>query len=128
MDLDEDVLSSLDYAIASMHLPNLRPGSRTANTLAYRLAMRHPAVRMIGHCDDTRYPVDYEELASAAAEYGVILEVNNSSLSPDGYRGDTRGNNRALLAALPKAPGSRSSLQRQPRARRMSEISPGRKP
>ena len=102
VDLDEDVLSSLDYAIASMHLPNLRPGSRTANTLAYRLAMRHPAVRMIGHCDDTRYPVDYEELASAAAEYGVILEVNNSSLSPDGYRGDTRSNNRALLAACRK--------------------------
>ena len=102
VDLDEDILSGLDYAIASIHHPNLQPGSRTANTLAYRLAMRHPAVKMIGHCDDTRYPVDYNELAAAAAEYGVILEINNSSLSPDGYRGDTRENNRALLAACRK--------------------------
>jgi putative hydrolase len=102
VDLDENILSGLDYAIASIHHPNLQPGSRTANTLAYRLAMRHPAVKMIGHCDDTRYPVDYDELAAAAAEYGVILEVNNSSLSPDGYRGDTRENNRALLAACRK--------------------------
>ena len=58
--------------------------------------MKHPAVRMIGHCDDVKYPVDYDELTAAAREYGIVMEINNSSLSPEGYRGDTRANNRML--------------------------------
>ena len=64
--------------------------------------MRHPKVKIIGHPDDTRYPLDYETLAAAAKEYGVILEVNNSSLSPDGYRGDVHDNYTAMLHACLK--------------------------
>ena len=64
--------------------------------------MKHSRVRIIGHPDDTRYPLDYELLADAAKEYGVVLEVNNSSLSPDGYRGDTRPNYRKMLSACRK--------------------------
>lgn len=97
LDLEDEILEGLDYAIASMHRPNLRPGGQTANTLAYIQAMKHPAVRMIGHCDDVKYPVDYDELTAAAREYGIVMEINNSSLSPEGYRGDTRANNRMLL-------------------------------
>lgn len=97
LDLEDEILEGLDYAIASMHRPNLRPGGQTANTLAYIQAMKHPAVRMIGHCDDVKYPVDYDELTAAAREYGIVMEINNSSLSPEGYRGDTRTNNRMLL-------------------------------
>ena len=97
LDLEDEILEGLDYAIASMHRPNLRPGGQTANTLAYIQAMKHPAVRMIGPCDDVKYPVDYDELTAAAREYGIVMEINNSSLSPEGYRGDTRANNRMLL-------------------------------
>ena len=97
LDLEDEILEGLDYAIASMHRPNRRPGWQTANTLAYIQAMKHPAVRMIGHCDDVKYPVDYDELTAAAREYGIVMEINNSSLSPEGYRGDTRANNRMLL-------------------------------
>ena len=97
LDLEDEILEGLDYAIASMHRPNRRPGGQTANTLAYIQAMKHPAVRMIGHCDDVKYPVDYDELTAAAREYGIVMEINNSSLSPEGYRGDTRANNRMLL-------------------------------
>lgn len=99
IDLEDAVLEKLDYAIASIHFQNLRPGSMTANTLAYTQAMRHPKVRIIGHPDDVRYPVDYRILAEAAAEYGVVLEVNDSSLSPEGYRGDVRPNYRRMLEA-----------------------------
>ena len=102
IDLSDEVLDGLDYAIASIHHPNLKPGSITANTLAYTQAMKHSRVRIIGHPDDTRYPLDYELLADAAKEYGVVLEVNNSSLSPDGYRGDTRPNYRKMLSACRK--------------------------
>lgn len=97
VDLDSDTLSVLDYAIASIHPKNLKPGSRSENTNAYIAAMKNPLVKMIGHCDDTKYNVDYEALVQAAKENKILLEINNSSLSPNGYRGDTAQNNLELL-------------------------------
>lgn len=97
LDLDDDTLKLLDFAIASIHPQNLKPGSRSENTAAYICAMKNPYVHMIGHCDDPKYDVDYLALVQAASEHHTLLEVNNSSLSPDGYRGDTRGNYRQLL-------------------------------
>ena len=72
------------------------------NTFAYVNAMNHPKVRILGHCDDVKYPVDYEALMVAAKYYDVIFEINNSSLSPDGYRGDTRANVRTILELCKK--------------------------
>ena len=97
IDLDYETLESLDYAIISMHPQNIRPGSTEENTFAYVNAMKHPKVKIVGHCDDTKYPVDYQALVLAAKHYGVVLELNNSSLSPEGYRGDTRSNARSIL-------------------------------
>lgn len=97
VDLDSDTLSVLDYAIASIHPKNLKPGSRSENTNAYIAVMKNPFVKMIGHCDDTKYNLDYEALVQAAKENKILLEINNSSLSPDGYRGDTTQNNLELL-------------------------------
>ena len=102
VDMDPVTLSSLDYAIASMHRPNIRPGSREDNTTAYIGAMSNPYVSVIGHCDDAHYPVDYEALAEAAVSSHILLEINNSSLAPDGYRGDTRDNVRAILTLCKK--------------------------
>lgn len=97
LDLGNDILKLLDFAIASIHIQNLKPGSRAENTESYLEAIKNPYVRMIGHCDDTRYDVDYQAVVQAATEHRVLLEINNSSLSPDGYRGDTRVNNRKML-------------------------------
>lgn len=97
IDLDMDILKDLDYAIASMHPQNIKPGEAEFNTSAYINAMKNPYVKIIGHCDDTKYPVDYERLVQAAKEYHVLLELNNSSLSPDGYRGNTRPNALSIL-------------------------------
>ena len=96
VDLDDAILSNLDYAIISMHLPNRKPGTVEENTFAYVNAMAHPKVKIIGHCEDTRYPVDYEALVIAAKHYGIALEINNSSLSPEGYRGDVKENVRTI--------------------------------
>lgn len=97
VDLEDDILEKLDYAIISMHRPTKTPDTTENNTLAYINAMKHPNVKIIGHCDDVKYPVDYETLILAAIQHHVILEINNSSLSPDGYRGDTRNNVRTIL-------------------------------
>lgn len=81
LDLDEAMLSRLDYAIASMHVSCVKPGSREENTLASIRAMENPYVKILGHPDDSRYPLDYEELVKAAKREGVALELNNASLT-----------------------------------------------
>lgn len=102
VDLDDEVLEQLDYAIISMHQPNIKPGTLEENTFAYINAMKHPRVRIIGHADDVKYPVDFEALALAAKHYQVVFEINNSSLRPDGYRGNTHENARSILAVCKK--------------------------
>ena len=97
VDLDDEILEKLDYAIISMHLPNIKPGTVEENTFAYINAMKHPRVKIVGHPEDVKYPVDYEALVIAAKYYGVAIEINNSSLSPNGYRGDVRENAHTIL-------------------------------
>ncbi|MBQ8184604.1 MAG: phosphatase [Lachnospiraceae bacterium] len=86
VDLRPSVLKTLDVVIASLHTPCIKPGTREENTQAILMAMQNPYVNIIGHPDDPRYPLDYPAVVQAAREYGVLLELNNSSLRPDGSR------------------------------------------
>lgn len=99
LDIPDDILRTLDYCIISMHRPIYTSGSAAENTRAYIRAMRHPNVKIIGHCDDSRFPVDYRELTQAALSMGVLPELNNVSLLPDSYRKDCRKNASKLLDA-----------------------------
>lgn len=98
VDLPDSVLSSLDIAVASIHLPCYKKGTKEQNTLAYINAMKNPHINIIGHPDDDRLGFDYEMLVPAAKEHHVLLEVNNSSLAPGGYRVGAWQNYRAMLA------------------------------
>ena len=89
VDLPQKTMEKLDIIIASLHTPCMEPGSCQENTEAYLNAMKNPCVNIIGHPDDGRYPVDYEQLAKKAKETGTVLEVNNGSLRPGGFRVDT---------------------------------------
>lgn len=102
VDLPMPVLEELDLCIASMHSPCLRSGSKEENTRSYLKVMENPYINIIGHPDDGRYPVDYDALAKGAAENGVLLEVNNSSLAPDSYRENAVENYRTMLFACQK--------------------------
>ena len=90
VDLAANILKTLDLNIASLHIPCICPGSREYNTAACINAMKNPYVNILGHPDDSRYPVDYQALVQAAREYGVLLELNNSSLRPGGSRKDAK--------------------------------------
>lgn len=92
VDLDPDVLESLDYAIASLHLPCIHSGTAAQNTNAYLGALKNPRIRIIGHPDDSRFPVDYDTLTAAAGEHHKLLEMNNSSLNPLSFRVGARDN------------------------------------
>src|SRR5699024_11343478 len=85
----------LDVVIASMHLPCLKAGTKQENTQAAIAAIQNPNVDILGHPDDGRYPMDYEPIVRAAKQYGKLLEVNNSSLQPNGYRINARENYRS---------------------------------
>ena len=58
LDLEDEILARLDYVIASIHKPVKKPGTIDENTAAYIAAMKNPYVRIIGHCDDVKYPVE----------------------------------------------------------------------
>ena len=97
VDLPESVLARLDYAIASIHTPCYSGKTISENTSAYLGVLRNPYIQIIGHPDDGRFPVDYDTLAAAAAEHHKLLEVNNSSLHPHGFRPNARENYQVLL-------------------------------
>ncbi len=97
VDLPQRITGKLDYCIASLHPPCIARGSRQENTAAVVNAMKHPHVRMIGHPDDGRFPLDYEAVVAAAKEQKVILEINNASLAPDAFREGARENDLCML-------------------------------
>lgn len=102
IDLEEGILSKLDYAIASMHGQNYHSGTIVQNTTAYINAMKNPHIKILGHCDNPNFPVNYDELASCAKEHHVIFEINEASLAPYGYRGDTHHNCAEILRCCRK--------------------------
>lgn len=97
LDMEQKLLEQMDVVIASLHTPCIRPGTREENTRAYLKAMENPAVNIIGHPDDSRYPVDYEALVLGAKEHGMLIELNNGSLHPLGARQDPLPNDVRLL-------------------------------
>lgn len=102
LDLEDEVLAGLDYALVSIHPPTLTPYEHRDLTHAYVNAMEHPNVHFLGHIDDARFPVDFERLLAIAKEKGVYPEINNGSLMPDAYRKGGQENCRKILKICKK--------------------------
>lgn len=97
LDVDDFTLSRMDYVIASMHTPCFQSGTAQENTMAAIGAMKNPHVTILGHPDDSRFPLDYELLVREAVKEKVVLEVNNSSLHPLAARQGARENIHEML-------------------------------
>lgn len=97
MDAADKILEGLDIVISSFHGPCLKPSTMKENTRAVIKSIENRNVNIIGHPDDSRVELDYPELAKAAADSGVMIEVNNSSLRPTSYRLNARENYEKLL-------------------------------
>ena len=97
VDLRKGLLEKMDYSIASLHEPCYKSGTSAENTRAYLGAIENPLIPIIGHPDDSRFPVDYDTLVSAAAENHTLLEVNSSSLHPLSARINAAENYRTML-------------------------------
>lgn len=97
LDLKRGMLSKMDIVIASFHIPCIKPGTQEENTRALLKVMENPYVNIIGHPDDSRYPVDMETIVRAAKENHKLLELNNTSLRPNGPRTGARENDLVML-------------------------------
>ena len=103
VDMDDKILSRLDLAIASLHVPCIKPGTKEENTNACLKAMEHPWIDILGHPGDPRYPLDYDALVQRAKETHTLLEVNNTSLIPGGFRDGSAENIEYMLRLCKKA-------------------------
>ncbi len=97
VDLPKGVLKKMDIVIASMHKPCMESDTMEYNTNAIINAIKNPYIHIIGHPDDDRYPVDYEAIVKAAAQYNTLLEINNASLNPKGPRKNAAKNDMTIL-------------------------------
>lgn len=103
IDLPLSLLKSVDIAIASIHTPCFQEKRGIEeNTNAYICAMKNPYIDIIGHPDDSRFPIDYERLVYAAKETGTLLKVNNTSLSPNSFREGAVENIKTMLSLCKK--------------------------
>lgn len=80
LDYPDDVLAGFDYVVGSVHSSFAM--SEAEMTKRVLRAVRHPHLTMLGHPTGrlllTRagYPLDVERVIDAAAEHGVIIEIN----------------------------------------------------
>lgn len=97
VDMEERILQKVDYIIANLHKDCIQSGSVEENTSALIEAMKNPYVKILGHPDDDRFPVDYERLVEAASHEHIAMEINNSSASPRNGRTGAEKNIPVLL-------------------------------
>lgn len=102
VDMPDSLLRKMDIVIASFHIPCVKAGSVKENTRALINAMKNPYIDIIGHPDDSRYAVDMEMVVDAAKEYQTLLELNNSSLKPNGPRQGAKENDIKMLELCKK--------------------------
>lgn len=92
IDMPQEILSSLDIAIASLHPPCIAFADEKTVTAGIEKVMENPYVSIIGHPGDNRYPMDWERIVLTAQRTGTLLEVNNASLKPGSFRPGVREN------------------------------------
>lgn len=83
LDMPDKLLHELDIVIAGFHNSTGYGGSSVSeNTGALIKAMERNRMTVVAHIGDPRfpYPVDLEEAIAAAAEHGVLVEINQSAL------------------------------------------------
>ncbi len=92
IDCDNKMYKVADYIIASLHTLCIKPSDLEANTQMLLKAMDNPYIKILGHPDDGRYPLDYPAIIKKAKEKNIMIELNNSSLSPFNPRVGAREN------------------------------------
>lgn len=81
LDASDQILSNLDFCIASLHMPTYKDHvSVETCTEAYLNIAENPHINMIAHSGSPYFKYDYETVIKRFAECGKLIEINNSSI------------------------------------------------
>jgi putative hydrolase len=81
LDVDEKLLSKLEWVVASMHKWTYEPTTAENHTKAYLAICENPYVDVIGHCTTDMFPFDMDRCVKKFKEYGKLVEINESSIN-----------------------------------------------
>ncbi|MBD3321994.1 MAG: PHP domain-containing protein [Chitinivibrionales bacterium] len=86
IDFPESKLPYVDIVLLGIHHKLLEHDDRAAYTSALIAAItRHPWIDIITHPETPDYPLDLEQVAEAARNHGVAMEINNSKILCDRF-------------------------------------------
>ncbi len=90
LDVSNEILSEMEFVIASFHGPCIEPSTPNKTTDALLALMNNKYVDVIGHPEDSRFSFDHRAVIKMAKETGTLIELNNSSLLPTTFRENCR--------------------------------------
>jgi putative hydrolase len=113
LDLPDQILGWLDFVAVGFHpTTGFDKPDRARNTEALLRVMAHPLVDQITHPgNEAEFPLNLDEIVSAAVRHNVILELNDHSFDPTSSRAGSGARERefaeaALAAGAPVSIGS----------------------
>ena len=81
LDIDEGIHGQMDIVLGSLHEPIITPSKKTLHTDGVIKAMASGKIDVFAHGGNPAFPIDAKEVAKAAANYNVLVEINNSSFT-----------------------------------------------
>lgn len=79
VDLPQETLKVLDWVIASVHNPCIKPGTVEENTNMYIRALENPLIDALGHSGTPNFPYDIDAVLETAKGLNKVIELNNHS-------------------------------------------------
>lgn len=79
LDIPDELLNRLDFAMASFHDIVIRPSTLEEHTSALEAVLANPYIDAIAHPGNPTFQVDIDRVVKAAAKYGKMIEINNHS-------------------------------------------------
>lgn len=97
IDIDDFTCKRQQIIIASLHSCCFPLRDKKSCTKALINACKNPYINILGHIDDGTFEIDYEKVIREAKETRTIIEMNNSSHNPEGFRKNAKENDYKIL-------------------------------
>jgi len=81
VDFSPKLLEQMEWVIASLHTPVIKPGTEKQNTQVWIKVAQNPLIDVIGHCGDPRYSFELKPAIKEFATTGKIVEINAHSFT-----------------------------------------------
>jgi putative hydrolase len=79
LDIHPDDQPRMDLVLGSLHEVTFPPQNKTIHTDTVIKTMASGQIDIFAHGGNPAFPIDMDAVAQAAAEYRVLIEINNSS-------------------------------------------------